>query len=80
MQDGQLIMLCSLATILMMGAFCVIITWRMQTTIDALSSKLMAKDLKEYTVTLSPQPAPKERPTEQLSWFDDPHELKEADA
>lgn len=73
-------MLCSLATILMMGAFCAVITWRMQTTIDALSSKLMAKDLKEYSVTRSPQPAKPERPTERLSWFDDPREIEEVDA
>jgi len=80
MTDIQLLTAGAMFCLVLMGALSYAVISRQQRTIDVLTSKLMAKDYREYTTAQKVADSGKEPRTKQLSWYDDPQVEKEDDA
>ena len=48
-----------------------------QRSIERLTNKVMAKDYREYSTSQKGVQGGREAKMDQLSWFDDPHEVRE---
>lgn len=80
MNDIGIVTLAALAIMLIITLYSGYIIRGQQRTIDTLSSKVMAKDYHQYFRSQGGTQSGKEAKMEQLSWYDDPHEVKEGEA